>query len=93
MDGRERKINNEPRSKNAREQIAIDCLNNAAYTHGKFKPNNTRSLKVTMDARSIENLEAADSSAEIAALIRRWKKSRARLLPNDRKKLETMSRA
>ena len=93
MDECEHKINNGLRSKNAREQAVIDCRNNAAYTHGKFKPNYSRNVNVTMDARSILNPEAVDSSAEIAELIRRWKISRAQQLPNDRRILETISRA
>ena len=73
-DGNERRTNNEPRSKGAREQVAIDCPNNVTYTRTNLKPNTTKSLRVAIDARTTEELEAVDSSAATAGFIQRWKK-------------------
>ena len=68
----ERKTNNEPRSRETREQTAIDCLNNLPSTR-KTHSQNSLNPKITMDARTIDNLEAADSSPETTELIQRWR--------------------
>ena len=68
----ERKTNNEPRSREKREQIAIDCLNNLPSTRKTYLQNSSNP-KVRMDTRTIENLEAADSSPEITELNQRWR--------------------
>ena len=68
----ERKTNNEPRSRETREQTAIDCLNNLPSTR-KTHSQNSLNPKITMDARTIDNLEATDSSPETTELIQRWR--------------------
>ena len=69
----ERKTNNEPRSRETREQNAIDCLKNLPSTREIHHLQNSSNSKTTMDARTIDNLEAADSSPEITELIQRWR--------------------
>ena len=69
----ERKTNNEPRSRETREQSAIDCLNNLPSTREIHHLQNSSNSKTTMDARTIDNLEAADSSPETTELIQRWR--------------------
>ena len=68
----ERKTNNEPRSRETREQTVIDCLNNLPSTR-KTHSQNSLNPKITMDARTIDNLEATDSSPETTELILRWR--------------------
>ena len=73
-DDTEHKTNNKLRSKETREQTAIDCLDNTALTrtnpsNSKFKSN----LKITMDIRVFDHIAATDSSAETTELIQRWK--------------------
>ena len=69
----ERKTNNEPRSRETREQNAIDCLNNLPSTREIHHLQNSSNSKTTMDARTIDNLEAVDSSPETTELIQRWR--------------------
>ena len=69
----ERKTNNEPRSRETREHNAIDCLNNLPSTREIHHLQNSSNSKITMDARTIDNLEAADSSPETTELIQRWR--------------------
>ena len=69
----ERKTNNKPRSSDAREKTAIDCRKSIALTHVKFTINNLNGLKIKMDARTIDNLEANDSLQETTELIQRWR--------------------
>ena len=73
MDKRDRKINNKPRSGDAREQSAIDCLNSAAYKLATYKPTILKGINFKLDGRSIDNLEAVDSFPETTDLIRRWR--------------------
>ena len=68
----ERKTNNEPRSRETREQNAIDCLN-LPSTREIHHLQNSSNSKITMDARTIDNLESADSSPETTELIQRWR--------------------
>ena len=73
-DETEHKTNNKLRSRETREQTAIDCLNNTALTrtnssNPKFKSNS----KMTMDIRTIDHIAATDSSAETTELKQRWK--------------------
>ena len=65
---RRSKTNNEPRSQDARKQIAIDCLNSSTLTR-----NATTEIITKMDVKTIDNLAAVDSSAETTELIQRWK--------------------
>ena len=69
-DKSEHKANNKLRSKETREQTAINCLNNTASTRIKDKPPNSNS---TMDVRTIDQIAATDPSVETAELIQRWK--------------------
>ena len=64
------KANNKLRSKETREQTAINCLNNTALTRTKTKPSNSNS---TMDVRTIDQIAATDSSVETTELVQRWK--------------------
>ena len=73
-DETEHKTNNKLKSKETREQTAIDCLNNTALTrtnpsNSKFK----RNLKITMEIRTIDHIAATGSSVETTQLIQRWK--------------------
>ena len=68
----ERKTKNEPRSRETREQTDIDCLNNLPSTR-KTHLQNSSNPKIIMDARTIDNLEAADPSPETTELIQRWR--------------------
>ena len=67
----ERKTNNEPRSQETREQIAIDCLDSSTFTRKIQYPQNQNSFKITMDARTIDNLAAVDSSVANTKAIQR----------------------
>ena len=69
----ERKTNNKPRSKDAREQTAIDCRKNSPLTHVKFTISNLNSSRTKMDARTLDNLEANDPCQETTELIQRWR--------------------
>ena len=73
-DETEHKTNKKLRSKETREQTAIDCHNNTALT--RTNPSNSKSksnLKITMDIRTIDHIAATDSSAETTELIQQWK--------------------
>ena len=78
-DENELKTNNKQRLKDAREQIATDCRKSTTSTHVKSTNTlnkitcNSNSFKPKMNARTIDNLEAIDSSPETTKLIRRWK--------------------
>ena len=69
-DESEHNTNNKPRSSDAREQTAIDCLKLTADTRISQNLNNSQSK---MDARAIDHLETIDSSQETTDLIRRWR--------------------
>ena len=69
-DRSEHKANNKLRSKETREHTAINCLNNTALTRTKAKPSN---LNSTMDARTIDQTAATDSSVETTELKQRWR--------------------
>ena len=58
----EHKTNNKLRSRDAREQTAIDCRKSLALTHVKSTINSLKSSKIKMNARTFDNLEAIDSS-------------------------------
>ena len=68
-----RKTNNEPRSKDAREQTAIDCRKSSTLTHAKFTVSNLNSSKIKMDAKTIDSIEANYPSQETTELIQRWR--------------------
>ena len=68
-----RKTNNEPRSKDAREQAAIDCRKSSTLTHAKFTVSNLNSSKIKMDAKTIDSIEANNPSQETSELIQRWR--------------------
>ena len=73
-DETEHKTNNKLRSKETREQTAIDCLNNTALTRTNSSNSKSKSiLKITTDIRTIDHIAATDSSAEATELIQRWK--------------------
>ena len=63
---------NEPRSRETREQTAIDCLNNLPSTR-KTHLQSSLNPNIIKDARTIDNLEAADSSPETTESIQRWR--------------------
>ena len=69
-DKSEHKANKKLRSKETREQTAINCLSNTALSRTKAKPSNFNS---TMDVRTIDQIAATDSSVETTELIQRWK--------------------
>ena len=71
----EHKTNNKPRSRDAREQTAIDCrlLKSSILTHVKSTISNLNSSIIKMDAKTIDNLEAIDSFQETTELIQRWR--------------------
>ena len=71
--GNERKTNNKPRLKDAREQTAIDCRKNSTFTHAKFTVSNLNSSKIKMDAKTIDSIEANNPSQETTDLIQRWR--------------------
>ena len=61
----ERKVNNKPRTNDTRQQTAIDCLH--SDTHARkysSEPNYSKCIKFTKDARTIDNIEASNPSAE-----------------------------
>ena len=78
-DENELKTNNKQRLKDARDQIATDFRKSTTSTHVKSTNTlnkytcNSNTFKPKMDARTIDNLEAIDSSPETTKLIRRWK--------------------
>ena len=74
-DETEHKTNNKLRSRETREQTAIDCLNNTALTRtsNSSNPKLKSNSKITMDSRTIDHNAAADSSGETTELIQRWK--------------------
>ena len=54
----ERKANNKPRTNDARQQTAIDCLYSDTYTRSSSNNvNNIQHTKFTLDAKTIENIE------------------------------------
>ena len=65
-----RKANNTPKHSKTREQIAIDCLKSSQVS-SSFQT--ASKAKIIMDARTIDNLERADKSAETRYLIARWR--------------------
>ena len=73
QDENERKTKNKPRPKDARKQTAIDCLIDTTFTRNSPKPQATKSLNLTMVARTIDNLAAVDYWEETTELIQRWK--------------------
>ena len=69
----ERKTNNKPRSKDAREQTAIDCRKSSTFTHAKFIVSNLNSFKPKMYAKTIDSIEPNKPSQETTDLIQRWR--------------------
>ena len=71
----ERKANNKPRTNDARQQKAIDCIYSDTYTRSSSNNvNNIQHTKLTMDVKTIENIETKyNSAAEITELTTRWK--------------------
>ena len=67
-----RKTNNKPRSKDAREQTAIDCRESSTFTQPKFTVSNLNSSKIKLDAKTIDSIEANYPSQETTELIQRW---------------------
>ena len=65
-----RKANNTPKHSKTREQTAIDCLKSSQVS-SSFQT--ASKAKIIMDARTIDNLERADNSAETRYLIARWR--------------------
>ena len=65
-----RKANNTPKHSKTREQIAIDCLKSSQVS-SSFQT--ASKAKIIMDARTIDNLERADKSAETRYPIARWR--------------------
>ena len=61
----ERKANNKPRTSDAHKRTAIDCLNTDTLTRShSHKQNYCRSIKITMDANTINEIEASNPTAE-----------------------------
>ena len=67
----EHKTNNKQRSRDARDQIAIDWRKSLTLTHVKSTNSNLNSSKIKMDAKTLDNLEAIDSFRETTELIQR----------------------
>ena len=65
-----RKANIEPKQSKTRERSAIDCLKNVQISRSNYIATEN---KFTMDARTIDNLEQADPSAERRHLVARWR--------------------
>ena len=65
----QRKVNNKPRSKDAREQTAIDCHKSSTFTHAEFTISNLNSPKIKISAKTIDNIEANNPSQETTELI------------------------
>ena len=55
------------------KETAIDCLNNTTFTRDSSKLQITKCTKLAVDAKTIDNLVAVDSSVETTELIQRWK--------------------
>ena len=68
-----RKTNNKLRSKDAREQTAIDCRKSSTLTHAKFTASNLNSSKIKKDAKTIDSIEANYPWQETTELIQRWR--------------------
>ena len=70
----ELKTNNKWRTNDARQQVSIECLYSDVYTRIDSNDlNNSKCIKITMDARMIDSIEASNPSAETTELINRWK--------------------
>ena len=67
----ERKANNKPRSSDTHRRTAIDCRNTDTLT--RFKQKHCQSIKLTMDANTINEIEAANPTAETIELTNRWR--------------------
>ena len=67
----ERKANNKPRTGDTHRRTAIDCLNTDTLT--RFKQKHCQSIKLTMDANTINEIEAANPTAETIELTNRWR--------------------
>ena len=67
----ERKANNKPRTSDTHRRTAIDCLNTDTLT--RFKQKHCQSIKLTMDANTINEIEAANPTAETIELTNRWR--------------------
>ena len=62
----QRKTNNKPQTNDARKQTAIDCLYSEIHTRSNSNnPNSVNHTTITIDAKTIENIEATYKSAEI----------------------------
>ena len=72
-DETEHKTNNKSRSKETREQTAIDCRNNTALTHNSLDTNSGNNSKITMDIKTIEQIAATNLSTKTTELVKRWK--------------------
>ena len=70
----DRKANNKPRTNDARQQTALDCLYSDTYTRSSSNNvNNIQHSKLSMNVKRIENIETKYNSAEITELTTRWK--------------------
>ena len=70
----ERKANNKPRTSDARKRTATDCLNTVTLTRShSHNQNYFQSVKITMDANTINEIEASNPTAETIELINRWR--------------------
>ena len=70
----ERKANNKPRTSDTHKRTAIDCLNADTLTRSySRKQNYCQSIKITMDANTINEIEASNPTAETIELINRWR--------------------
>ena len=67
----ERKAKNKPRTSDTHRRTVIDCLNTDTLTRCKQK--HCQSIKLTMDANTIYEMEAANPTAETIELINRWR--------------------
>ena len=65
-----RKTNNTPKHSKTREQTTINCLKSSQVSSSFQTASKT---KIIMDARTIDNLERADNSAETRNLLARWR--------------------
>ena len=66
----ERKTKYRPRTNDARQQTATDCL--YSDTHKRSNSNNLNNAKrtiITMEARMVDKMEASNTSAEVTELI------------------------
>ena len=70
----ERKTTKKLKTNDARQQTAIDCLYSDIHTRSNSNNlNNVKHNTITMDAKTIDNIEATYKSAEVTELTTRWR--------------------